>query len=380
MRFAKEYLRTWDLAVKTNNMKILDKYLIKKFLSTYVFAVFIIVLVIVVIDFVEKNDNFIEHNAPTKAIFLQYYANLAPYWANYISPLMIFISTVFFTAKLASHTELVAILSTGTSFRRLMYPYILGSSIVAIFSFFMVGWILPKANKTRIAFENQYIEDKYYFADRDIHMAVDKNIYAYLSSYDNTNKTAYDFTLEKVENNQLIEKLTSRRAVYIDSIQKWQLYDYKIRKVGILKDQLKISSGSVPLDTAINMFPTDFENANNIHETMTIPELRKQIALVNSRGAEGVEIFQIEYYQRFATPFAVIILSLMGLIVSARKTRGGVGLQIAIGFVLAFVYILFYIMSKGIAEAGDMPALLAVWLPNLVFSFIATVMYFTVPR
>jgi lipopolysaccharide export system permease protein len=380
LKLVEECLRLCDPEVKTNNMKILDKYLIKKFLSTYVFAVFIIVLVIVVIDFVEKNDNFIEHNAPSKAIFLQYYANLAPYWANYISPLMIFISTVFFTAKLASHTEIVAILSTGTSFRRLMYPYILGSSIVAIFSFIMVGWILPKANKTRIAFENKYIEDKYYFADRDIHMAVDKNIYAYLSSYDNTNKTAYDFTLEKVENNQLIEKLTSRRAVYIDSIKKWQLYDYKIRKIGILKDQLKIASGSVPLDTAVNMFPSDFENANNIHETMTIPQLRKQIALINSRGAEGVEIFQIEYYQRFATPFAVIILSLMGLIVSARKTRGGVGLQIAIGFVLAFVYILFYIMSKGIAESGNMPPLLAVWLPNLVFSFIATVMYFTVPR
>lgn len=380
LEIRKRLLCLRDLEVKTNNMKILDKYLIKKFLSTYVFAVFIIVLVIVVIDFVEKNDNFIEHNAPTKAIFLQYYANLAPYWANYISPLMIFISTVFFTAKLASHTEIVAILSTGTSFRRLMLPYILGSSIVAVFSFFMVGWVLPKANKTRIAFENQYIEDKYYFADRDIHMAVDKNIYAYLSSYDNTNKTAYDFTLEKVENNQLIEKLTSRRAVYIDSIKKWQLYDYKIRKIGILKDQLKIASGSVPLDTAVNMFPSDFENTNNIHETMTIPQLRKQIALVNSRGAEGVEIFQIEYYQRFATPFAVIILSLMGLIVSARKTRGGVGLQIAIGFVLAFVYILFYIMSKGIAESGNMPPLLAVWLPNIVFSTIATVMYFTVPR
>ena len=362
-------------------MKTLDKYLIKKFLTTYVFAVFIIVLVIIVIDFVEKNDNFIEHAAPTKAIFLQYYANLAPYWANYISPLMIFISTVFFTAKLASHTEIIAILSTGTSFRRLMYPYFLGASIVAIFSFLMVGWILPKANKTRIAFENKYIQEKFYFADRDIHMAVEKNVYAYLSSYDNTNQTAYDFTLEKVEKNDLIEKLSARRAVYVDSIKKWQLYDYKIRKIGILKDQLTMPKGSsAPLDTAINMFPADFENTNNIHETMTIPQLRKQIALVNSRGAEGVEIFEIEYYQRFATPFAVIILSLMGLIVSARKSRGGVGLQIAIGFVLAFVYILFYIMSKGIAESGNMPPLLAVWLPNIVFTTIATLMYFTVPR
>ena len=251
---------------------------------------------------------------------------------------------------------------------------------MAIFSFIMVGWVLPKANKTRIAFENKYIEDKYYFSDRDIHMAVEKNVYAYLSSYDNTSKTAYDFTLEKIENRALVEKLSARRAIYVDSINKWQLYDYRIRKIGIMKDHLTFSQGSTPLDTTINMYPADFENTNNLHETMTIPQLRKQIALVNSRGAEGVEIFEIEYFQRFATPFAVIILSMMGLIVSARKSRGGVGLQIAIGFVLAFVYILFYIMSKGIAESGNMPPLLAVWLPNLVFSAIATVMYFTVPR
>jgi lipopolysaccharide export system permease protein len=360
-------------------LKTLDKYLIRKFLTTYVFAVFIIVLVIVVIDFVEKNDNFIETKAPMRAILLDYYLNLAPYWANYISPLMIFISTVFFTAKLASHTEIIAILSTGTSFRRLMLPYIAGASVVAAFSFVMVGWVLPKANKTRIAFENQYIEDKYYFADRDIHMAVQKNVYAYLSSYDNSSKTAFDFTLEKIENRQLVEKLTARRAVYLDSLKKWQIYDYRIRKIGIMKDQL-VMSGSAPLDTAINMLPSDFENSNNLHETMTIPQLRNRIALINSRGAEGVAIFEIEYFQRFATPFAVVILSIMGLIVSARKSRGGVGLQIAIGFVLAFIYILFYIMSKGIAESGNMPPLLAVWLPNIVFSLIATLMYFTVPR
>jgi lipopolysaccharide export system permease protein len=361
-------------------MKILDKYLFKKFLTTYVFAVFVIVLVIVVIDFVEKNDDFIEHNAVTKDILLLYYANLAPYWANYISPLMIFISTVFFTAKLASHTEIIAILSSGTSFRRLMYPYILGASVVAIFSFLMVGWILPRANKIRIAFENEFIHEKYYFNDRDLHMAVEKDVYAYLSSYDTQSKTAYDITLEKIVDNKLVEKLYARRGTYVDSLKTWQLYDYKIRKLGILKDDLTFSTGTTPLDSAINMFPSDFDNANNVHETMTIPQLQAKIDLINSRGAEGVEIFQIEYYQRFATPFAVIILSLMGLIVSARKARGGVGVQIAVGFVLAFVYILFYIMSKGIAESGNMPPLLAVWLPNIVFGGIATVMYFTVPR
>ncbi len=360
-------------------MTKIDRYLIKRFLTTYVFAVFIIVMVILVIDFVEKNDDFLETKPSNKAIFLDYYMNLAPYWANYISPLMIFISTVFFTAKMASHTEIIAILGSGTSFRRLMLPYFIGSGIVAVYSFVMVGWVLPKANIPRIDFQNKYLEGDFFFSGRDIHMAVQKNVYAYLSSYDNNSNTAYDFTLEKIENNRLVEKLSARRATYDDSLKKWKLYDYQIRKLGIMKDQMSYSP-SVPLDTSINMFPSDFANSKNRQETLTIPQLQDYIALINSRGAEGVEIYKIEYYQRFATPFAVVILSIMGLIVSARKARGGVGLQIAIGFVLAFLYIIFYILSKGIAEAGSMNPILAVWLPNIVFTVISVVMYFTVPR
>ncbi|MBX2953980.1 MAG: LptF/LptG family permease [Leadbetterella sp.] len=360
-------------------MTKIDRYLIKRFLTTYVFAVFIIVMVILVIDFVEKNDNFLETKPSNKAIFVDYYMNLAPYWANYISPLMIFISTVFFTAKMASHTEIIAILGSGTSFRRLMLPYFIGSGIVAVYSFIMVGWLLPKANIPRIEFQNKYVESDFYFSGRDIHMAVQKNVYAYLSSYDNASNTAYDFTLEKIEKNRLVEKLTARRATYDDSLKKWKLYDYQIRKLGIMKDQMTYAS-TVPLDTSINMFPSDFTNSKNRQETMTIPELQNYINLINSRGAEGVEVYKIEYYQRFATPFAVVILSIMGLIVSARKARGGVGLQIAIGFVLAFLYIIFYILSKGIAEAGSMNPILAVWLPNIVFTVVSTVMYFTVPR
>ena len=348
-------------------------------MTTYVFAVFIIVLVILVIDFVEKNDDFMETKPSNHAIFFDYYLNLAPYWANYISPLMIFISTVFFTAKMASHTEIIAILGSGTSFRRLMLPYFIGSGIVAIYSFVMVGWFLPKANVPRIEFENKYIHNDFFFTGRDIHLAVQKNVYAYLSSYDNSSNTAYDFTLEKVENNRLVEKLSARRATYDDSLKKWKLYDYNIRKIGISKDEMTYEA-ITPLDTSIKLYPSDFGNSKNRQETMTISQLEDYIDLINSRGAEGVETYKIEYYQRFATPFAVIILSIMGLIVSARKARGGVGLQIAIGFVLAFLYIIFYILSKGIAEAGSMNPILAVWLPNIVFSIISVVMYFTVPR
>lgn len=359
-------------------MKILDKYLFKKFLTTYVFAVFVIVLVIMVIDYVEKNDNFIQQNAPLNEILGVYYLNLAPYWANYVSPLMIFISTVFFTAKMASHTEIVAILTSGVSFRRLMRPYLMGSFVVAIFSFVMVGWLLPKANAKRITFENKYINEAFYFSDRDFHMAVDTNTYVYFSTYNNSSKTAFDFTIERFDDNELIEKLSARRITWIDSLNKWRIYDYKVRKIGIMKDDLSPVLSQV--DSTINMFPSDFENNRAVYETYTIPQLKKQIDLINSRGSEGVEPFLVELYQRFATPFAVVILSLMGLIIAARKRRGGVGVQIAIGFILAFTYILFYIMSKGIAISGNMPPLLAVWLPNMVYGAIAFVMYFTVPR
>jgi lipopolysaccharide export system permease protein len=352
-------------------MNILDKYLIKRFLKTYFFAVLVIVLIIMVIDFVEKNDDFIQKKAPMRAILLSYYANLAPYWANYISPLMIFISTVFFTAQMAAHSEIVAILSSGTSFRRLMVPYIMGASVIAVLSFAMVGWILPRANKVRLAFESVYINDKFYFSDRDFHTAVAPNTYAYMSSYNNETKTGYDFTLEKIADNKLIEKLSAKRIEWNDSTKRWKISDYKIRTLGIMKDKMTFNIASK--DTVINLAPS-------VYETFTIPELQERISLIKSRGAEGIESFQIEFYQRIATPFAVIILSLMGLIVSARKARGGVGFQIAIGFVLAFVYILFYIMSKGIAESGNMQPILAVWLPNIVFASIGTFMYFTVPR
>jgi lipopolysaccharide export system permease protein len=359
-------------------MKVLDKYLIKKFLSTYVFSVLVIVLIVMVIDYGDHNDDFVQNKATTREVLLDYYLNLAPYWANYISPLMIFISTVFFTAKMAAHTEIISILTSGISFRRLMVPYIMGAAVVAIFSFLMMGWVLPKANAKRIAFENKYIQESFYFSDRDFHMTVAPDTYVYFSSYNNQSKTAFDFTIEKFEGNELLEKLSARRITWIDTLEKWRIYDYQIRDLGIMKDDITINRQYI--DSTINMFPTDFESNHSIHETFTINQLDKQIKLLESRGSEGIEPFKIELYQRFATPFAVIILSVMGLIVSARKRRGGVGLQIAIGFVLAFVYILFYIMSKGIAESGNMDPLLAVWLPNIVFGFIATFMYFTVPR
>jgi lipopolysaccharide export system permease protein len=359
-------------------MKIFDKYILKKFFSTYFFAVLIIVAIIVVIDYTEKVDDFINKKAPTHAIIFDYYLNLIPYWANYISPLMAFIATVFFTANLAARTEIIAILSTGVSFLRLMLPYVVGSTLVALLTFYMVGWVIPNSNKTRIAFERKYVKDAYRYGGRDIHIKIAPEIYAYMESYEESSKTGYRFTLERIVKNRLKVKLLADRITWDSTRKKWTIFDYRVRTIGDdAKEQL---SYGMKTDTTLNLLPKDFDSKYQLHETFTIDELNQYISNLRTRGADGIEVFLVERYARYANPFAIIILTCIGLIVSARKSRGGVGFQIALGFMLAFIYIMFFMMSKGIAESGNLNPLLAVWLPNIVFGGVGVILYFTVPR
>ncbi|MFD1816096.1 lipopolysaccharide export system permease protein [Pseudarcicella hirudinis] len=358
-------------------MKILDLYILKKFLKTYFFAVMIIVLIVVVIDYTEKIDDFISKKAPTREIIFDYYLNFIPYWANYISPLMVFIATVFFTANMAARTEIIAILSTGVSFTRLMVPYLIGSSLVALMTFFMIGWIIPNANKVRVPFENKYITNNFYYDRRDVHIKIAPKIYAYMESYDNNSRTGYRFTIEKFDKNRLLQKLISDRITWDSTAKKWTIHDYRIRTLDGSREALTFGT---KIDTTLNLKPKDFETKHLLHETFTFTELEAYISLLKSRGSDGIEVYLIEKYQRFANPFSIIILTIIGLIVSARKSRGGVGFQIALGFVLAFIYILFFMMSKGMAESGGLNPLLAVWLPNLVFSFVGLILYYTIPR
>lgn len=359
-------------------MKILDLYILKKFLKTYIFAVLIIVTIIMVIDYTEKIDNFISNHATVRVVLVDYYLNFIPYWANYISPLMVFIATVFFTAGLAARTEIIAILSTGVSFLRLMRPYLIGSSIIAIITFFMVAWVIPIANKTRIAFERKYVIGGYYFNGRDVHIKIGPDLYAYMESYDNVGNTGYRFTLEKMAGNKLDTKLISDHIGWDSTRRKWTIYDYRIRKF-LENGKEKLSYGA-KIDTTLNLTPKDFDSKYQLHETLTLTELNAFIARLETRGADGIEVYLVEKYVRFANPFSIIILTMIGLIVSARKSRGGVGFQIALGFLLAFVYIMFFMMSKGMAESGTMPPMLAVWLPNIIFGGIGVIMYYTVPR
>jgi lipopolysaccharide export system permease protein len=290
---------------------------------------------------------------------------------------MVFIATVFFTANLAAKTEIIAILSSGVSFTRLMRPYLIGSSIIAIGTFIMIGWVVPNANKIRVPFEHQYINGTYFFDKRDVHIKIAPEVYAYIESYDNNTNTGYRFSLERISNNEIREKLMSDRITWDSVRKKWTIHDYRIRN--LMPGKTGIISG-IKIDTTLNLFPKDFQNKHLLHETFTLPELTRHIDLVRSRGADGIEVFLIEKYLRFANPISVIILTIIGFLVSARKSRGGVGFQIALGFSLAFIYILFFMMSKGIAEGGGMPPLLAVWLPNIVFGAVGVGLYYTLPR
>lgn len=358
-------------------LKILDRYILKNFLITYFFVAFVIVLIICMIDYTEKVDDFINKKAPGSAILFQYYLNLIPYWFNYISPLIVFIATVFFTSRMAARTEIVAMLSTGMSFSRLLVPYFMGAFLIGGAMFGLVGWILPKANKIRNQFEQKYVKDEFYFSGRNVHIKVAPNTYAYLESYNITTQTGNKFTLETVDGSNLKKKLSANQIVWQPEKNKWALKDYSIRDLS--NPQQALTFGA-EIDTTINLRPKDFESDYNLFETFTLPELNDYLDLLRSRGADGIEVYLIEKYTRFTQPFAIFILTAIGVIVSARKSRQGVGLQIALGFMLAFIYILFFLLSKGIAESGSINTLLAVWLPNIIFSVIGIVLFKSLPR
>lgn len=358
-------------------MKILDAYIFKRFLRTYAFTLSIIILIICVIDYTEKVDDFIKKNPPLKEILVDYYLNFIPYWGIFISPLIVFIAVVLLTANMAARTEIVAILSSGVSFVRFLFPYALGAGVIGLMTFFMVGYIIPNANKTRIAFEKKYVKSQYYFDKRDFHLKIAPDVYAYMESYSNFNKTGYRFTLERIKGTQLVEKLTAEQITWDSLKTKWKLTSYRIRKIEKDRETLKYGND---LDTLINLHPDDFESKYQLQETLTLTELEKYINQIRSRGADGIEVYLIEKYMRYANPFGIAILTFIGVIVSARKSRGGVGLRIALGFALAFTYIMFFILAKGIAETGGFPPLLAVWLPNIIFAAVGILLYNTVPR
>lgn len=363
-------------------MKLLDRYIIGKILATFFFVMMILVAVITVIDITEKVDKFNDHHLKFPVI-LAYYMDFLPWISGLLTPIICFIAIVYVTSRLAAHTEIIAMLSSGMSFRRLLLPYFIASSIIASISFVFNGWLIPHSNRDRLAFEMQYFQNKYYFERRNVHMQTAPNVFLYIQNYNNQSNTGYQFSLERFKDNRLVEKLTADNIQWDSTKHKWTIKYWKRKKVDDifqLGSKGSLAESGLSMDTTLVITPKDFENDAHKYDGMTIPELGQQIAQHRFRGTTGVEAYETERHIRFAAPCTTFVLVFMGVIVSARKSRGGTGFQIALGFSLAFIFIIFFTMTRTFAETGSLSPLLAAWLPNTVFGVISLIMYKYVPR
>ena len=334
------------------------------------------VLVVVVIDFTEKNHKFIQNRLSTNDI-LGYYYGFIPYIISLVTPITAFIATVYVTAQLSQRSELIAILSSGKSFIYIIKSFFVGSLIIAILSFILNGWLIPHLNKDRVAFEVMYIKGPYFFSDKNVHFKIDEDSYLYLERYDNNMDIGYNVTIENFDNNKLKAKLFARQIIWKNDIDKWRLKSWRIRELH--EDGEKINSG-FELDTTLLVNPSDFDNNYRLSETFTINELNDFINLQQLRGADDIDLYKIEKYMRYAQPFTVILLVILGVVIASRKSRQGKGYLIALGFSFAFAFIISFVMSRAFAENGSLNPLLAIWLPNIIFSFITLFMYKLTPK
>lgn len=347
-------------------------------MGTFFFSLVLILCIIVVFDLSEKLEKFLEHEAPVKAIIFDYYQNFIPYFANVFSSLFTFISVIYFTSKMAYASEIIAILSTGISFRRFVLPYLMAAAVIAGLSFLLGAFIIPNANEKRIEFEKNYLGKRYANHEQHIHRQIAPGTYIYMSSYSVVSNVGYDFSIENFKGDTLVSKLTSSRIAWDKDSSKWVIHNWKLREID--GDLEKYTTGS-RLDTVMAFLPGEFsENPKNIKEQLTLPELDEYIDRMKLRGSSNVIEFQIEKYKMTANAFATFILTLIGVSISSRKIRGGMGLHLGIGLLISFSYILFMQFSTVFATNGNMNPLLAVWLPNILFAVVAVFVYRMAPK
>jgi lipopolysaccharide export system permease protein len=365
--------------MKMMKFKLIDTYIIKKFLGTFFFCLVLILTIAVVFDFAEKIDNFMERSAPWKAVIFDYYLNFIPYFATLFAPLFVFISVIFFTSRMAVNTEIIAILNSGMSFRRMMWPYFVSSLFIAIFIFYLTNFVIPHANLVRMDFE-----DKYYRSQGrklnvvNIHRQVSKNILVYMESFSPVYNRGRNFTIEKFnDKGKLLSKLSAPTAIWDTATHKWSALNYTIREIE--GNQELISNGS-KIDTTLILNPEDFSRDPGFVSTMTYRELDNYIKLLQLQGSDELNTFLIEKHRRFSSPFAVFILSLIGVSLSSRKVRGGIGMNIGIGLALSFSYILFMQFASQFSLKGDIAPMIAMWIPNILYLIIALVLYRLAPK
>lgn len=358
----------------------LDWYIFRKFIGTYIFSIVLIISIALVFDFNENLSKFTKYHAPWRAIVFDYYANFIPYYSNLFSPLFVFIAVIFFTSKLAGNSEIIAMLSSGVSFRRLMRPYMISCVLIASVTFYLNSFVIPHGTVIRQNFESLYRNSKKNTSAENVQLQVGKGTVAYIQHYDDRYKRGYGFSLDKFEGKKLVSHMTAMEIQYdtiADAKYHWKATNWKTRTLVGLRE--RIVTGDVK-DTVILMEPTDLVYSKGQQETFTSPELLDYISKQTSRGSGNVVQYEVEFHKRIAMSFSSFILTIIGLSLSARKRKGGMGLYLGIGLGLSFGYIMLQTVSSTFAINAGTPPVLAAWIPNLIFAFIAYFCYRHAPR
>ncbi len=362
-----------------NYLKVIDRYIMKKYIGTFLFTLGIFSVVTVVFDISEHLDNFLKNHSSIQEIAFKYYAGFIPFYMNLLSPLINFLAVIFFTAKMANQTEIVPILSGKTSFNRFLRPYFICAGLIFIVSFFANIYLIPFTNKLKISFENSHNFSSDDPTKSEVHIQLDKHTFVYLQNYDNSIHTGYQFILEKFNGDELREKLISQTIVY-DSVKRvWTLKGYTIKYINGLKE--KYVDGLVKVkDTVLDMRPSDFIVYDNVYTAMSTSDLSKAIEKEEIRGTGAIQAMKYEKYRRFVYPLSSFVLMLIGVSISSRKVRGGIGLPLGIGIFLCFSYIVIDKFSLVFAVKGNMPALIAVFIPIVLFGFVGTYLLIKAPK
>lgn len=357
--------------------KIIDSYLLRKMLGTVVFAITLLMTVVIVFDMSENIQRFLNHNVPWKEVITGYYLNFIPYFINLFIPLFTFISVIWFTSKLSTRNEIISIFDNGISFNRMLVPYVTGAFIIMILSLILANFIVPSTNKKLNEFKYQY------FGRRSsnsvyLHIKNSKNSYIFVERWDKMEDLGYNFTYEEFDSNRIRKKISAQNITYNEETGQWQLQRYTTRE--ITPDNEEIIRRGESFDTTLNIHPRNLYQDAFVTETMSYRELRRFIREEKMRGSSLLANYQIEQHKRLANPLGILIMTLLAVSVSCRKTTRGVGVHIFIGIGLVFTFIFLQQISTVFSVSGGLPPVLGTWFPNLIFLIITIVMLKMTPK
>jgi lipopolysaccharide export system permease protein len=365
-------------------MKIIDWYILKKFLVTFFFCMMLFMVVAVAVDSSEKADDFVKTNLSTGKIITEYYFGFIPYIWGLLFPLFVFIAVIFFTSRMATRSEIIAILASGTSYNRMLRPYLVGGLLLGIALWFGDRYLIPKANGIRSSFQANYIDRndptksiQLNSCNRCFYRRIDPSTYIGIKEYDTATMGAAHFFMEKVKNDKMVYNLRANGIKWDTAVRKWKLTNVVERKI----DSMKETTTTYPTMTLdISLKPEELRKDEYLKDRLSTPKLVAFIEREEARATEGLGGLKVERYRRTATPFSVLLLTLIGTVIASRKTRGGSGMHLAIGIITGALFIVSDRFSTVFATKGSFPPLLAAWLPNIAFSLVAFWIYKKAPK